>query len=223
MKTISTTAIVALMTASIGLGAVAPALAQETSAPTAAQTQPTDPAPGAERGFRNGPGMRQGGGMGGAGLFNLQGGAEAIEIAIVRLSHAIDLTDEQTVLLEALKTDALAAAAAFEAATADLRPAAPAAPAAGETPVMPDMSSRFENRIAMEKAQLAALEAVQPAFTAFFDSLTDEQKAALTPEHGPRNGGMGKQQGGFGPGQHGGGQGGMGQHGGQHGMGPGKR
>ena len=191
MKTISTTAILALMTASIGLGAVVPALAQDaTPAAPAAQTQPADPSQAGERGFRNGPGMRHGGG-----LFDIAGGAEAIEIAIVRLSHAIELTDEQTVLLEALKTDALAAASAFEAATEGLRPTPPAE---GETTALPDISERFDNRIAIETAHLAALEAVQPAFTAFFDSLTDEQKAELVPERGERMGGMGKHQGGFG-------------------------
>jgi hypothetical protein len=204
MKTISTTAILALMTASIGLGAMAPALAQDaTPAAPAAQTQPADPAASGERGFRNGPGMRQGGG-----LFDFRGGAEAIEIAIVRLSHAIELTDEQAVLLETLKSDALAAAAAFEAATEGLRPTPPAE---GETAAVPDISERFDNRIAIETAHLAALEAVQPAFTAFFDSLTDEQKADLMPERGER---MGKHQGGFG--QHGG-------MGGQRPMGPGNR
>lgn len=207
MKTISTTAILALMTASIGLGAVAPVLAQDaTPAAPAAQTQPADPSQAGERGFRNGPGMRQGGG-----LFNFNGGAEAIEIAIVRLSHAIELTDEQTVLLEALKTDALSAAAAFETATEGLRPTPPAE---GETAKRPDISERFDNRIAIETAHLAALEAVQPAFTAFFDSLTDEQKADLVPGRGERMTGMGKHQGG------------MGQHdgmGGQRPMGPGNR
>jgi hypothetical protein len=203
MKTISTTAILALMTASLGLGAVAPALAQDaTTAAPAAQAQPADPATSGERGFRNGPGMRHGGG-----LLNIAGGAEAIEIAIVRLSHAIELTDEQTVLLEALKTDALAAAAAFETATEGLRPTPPAE---GETAALPDISERFDNRIAIETAHLDALQAVQPAFTAFFDSLTDEQKAELVPERGER---MGKHQGGFG--QHGG----MGQRP----MGPGNR
>ncbi|MHA6297449.1 Spy/CpxP family protein refolding chaperone [Devosia sp. CAU 1758] len=206
MKTISTTAIVALMTASIGLGAVAPVLAQETApAAPAAQSQSSE-APAAERGFRKGPGMRQGGGMGG--LFNIERGAEAIEIAIVRLSHAIDLTDEQTVLLEALKTDALAATAAFEAATEGLRPTPPAE---GETVERPDISERFDNRIAVQSARLAALEALQPAFTAFFDSLTEEQQAELAPERGDRHAGMGKHQGGFG------------QHGGMRPMGPGNR
>lgn len=206
MKTISTTAIVALMTATIGLGAVAPALAQDAGAAApAAQAQPADPSQAGERGFRNGPGMRQGGG-----LFDFRGGGEAIEIAIVRLSHAIELTDEQTVLLEALKADALAAAAAFETATEGLRPTPPAE---GETAERPDISERFDNRIAIETAHLAALQAVQPAFTAFFDSLTDEQKAELLPERGEHMAGMGKHQGGFG--QHGG----MGQRP----MGPGNR
>jgi hypothetical protein len=206
MKTISTAAIVAMMTASIGLGAVAPVLAQETAtAAPAAQSQSSE-SPAAERGFRHGPGMRQGVGMGG--MLNIERGAEAIEIAIVRLSHAIDLTDEQTVLLEALKTDALAAAAAFEAATEGLRPTPPAE---GETVERPDITERFDNRIAIQSAQLAALQAVQPAFTAFFDSLTDEQKASLMPAHGERQAGMGKHQGGFG------------QHGGMRPMGPGNR
>ncbi|WP_297112438.1 Spy/CpxP family protein refolding chaperone [uncultured Devosia sp.] len=186
MKSITTTAIVALLTASIGLGAVAPALAQNAPAATSAETQSAG-----ERGFRNGPGMRHGGGQGG--FFNFERGAEGIEIAIVRLSHAIDLTDEQAVLLEDLKTDALAAAAAFEAATDGLRPVRPAD---GETTERPDLTERFDNRIAIESARLAALEAVQPAFTAFFGSLTDEQKAELVPERGERMAGMGKQHGG---------------------------
>ena len=208
MKTISTTAIVALMTATIGLGVIAPALAQDAAAPATAQAQPADPA-GAERGFRNGPGMRHGGGMG---LFNIERGAEAIEIAIVRLSHAIEMTDEQTVLLEALKTDALAAAAAFEAATDGLRPTPQAE---GESAERPDISERFDNRIALESARLDALKAVQPAFTAFFDSLTDEQKADLIPERGDRQNHMSKQ------GDRGGHR--DGHHGGQRPMGPGNR
>jgi hypothetical protein len=216
MKTISTTAILALMTASIGLGAVAPALAQDAApAAPAAQAQPAKPLPDAERGFRNGPGMRHGDGMGG--LLNIERGAEAIEIALVRLSYAIDLTDEQTTLLDTLRTDALAAASAFETATEDLRPTPPAE---GETAQAPDITERFDNRIAMQSAQLAALEAVQPAFTAFFDSLTDEQKAELMPERGERHSSMGKHHGGFGPGE----GGPMGpRDGGPRPMGPGNR
>ena len=211
MKTFSTTAIVALMTASIGLGALAPVLAQDTAAPSAqSETAAAKPAP--DRNFRPGDGQRPGG-FGGLGFFAIDRGAEAVEIALVRLSHAIDLTDAQTALLETLKTDALAAANTFEAAVEDLRPAAPAE---GETAAMPDMSERFNNRIAFETARLAALKAVQPSFTAFFDSLTDEQKAELVPER--RDGMDGQRPGGFGPGNHGG----MNQHH-HHAAEPGKR
>lgn len=199
MKTISTTAIVALMTASIGLGAVAPVLAQDaapTPPPAQSEAGETPPAPTADRGMRMGPGigpgMRHGGGMD---IFDIGRGAEAIEIALVRLSHAIDLTDEQTALMETLKTEALAAAETFETATQDLRPTPPVE---GETPAMPDMSERFADRIAIQTAQLEALEAVQPAFTAFFDSLTDTQKTELMPQGGEGFGGPGKHLGGFG-------------------------
>ena len=108
------------------------------------------------------------------------------EIALVRLSHRLDLTTEQQALFDTLKTSALAAAENFEAATEGLRPVPPAE---GEKPAMPDVAARLETRIAVEKAHVAALEAVQPSVAAFFGSLTDEQKAELMPargEHGPR-------------------------------------
>ena len=183
MKTITTTAIVALMTATIGLSAIAPAFAQDAApAPTQAQN-----------GFRHdNHGPRQGGGMrGGADLFSFEHGAEAIEIALVRLSHRIELTSEQQPLFDAFKASALSAAADFATATESLRPAAPAE---GETPTPPDFTTRLENGIALQTARLAALEAVQPAATAFFDSLTDEQQALLTPQRPDRDGmpGQGK-------------------------------
>ncbi|WP_332699604.1 Spy/CpxP family protein refolding chaperone [Devosia sp.] len=183
MKTLPMTAIVALMTATIGLTAIAPTYAQETAAPVQAEHQ------GHFRHHNQGP--RQGGHMGGGDFLGFERGAEAIEIAFVRLSHAIELTTEQQGLFDAFKTAALGAAADFATATESLRPAAPAA---GETAMRPDMSERLENRIAFETAKLAALEAVQPAATAFFDSLTDEQKAELTPQRPDRDGmpGFGK-------------------------------
>lgn len=181
MNRFTTTAVLALVTASLGLGAAAPLLAQDAATP-AAQTQ-GDNQPAAERGFRNAPGMHQRG-MGG-GFLNVERGAEAIEIAVVRLSHAIDLTEEQMALLDTLKTDALAAASTFEATTVGLRPTIAAV---GETVTAPGMSERFANRIAMETARLAALQSIQPAYTAFFDSLTDEQLAQLLPERGERPG-----------------------------------
>ena len=189
MKTITTSAIVALMTATIGLTAIAPAVAQDAA-----------PAPAQEQAFRQGgPGfhLRQGGGdhggPGRGGFIDFRGGnaSEAVEIALVRLSHAIDMTAEQQSLFDTLKTDALAAAETFSTAVEGLRPAAPVE---GQTAERPEFSEMLENRIAFETAHLAALEAVQPALSAFFDSLTDEQKASLMPERGERGGmpGFGK-------------------------------
>lgn len=190
MKTITTTAIVALMTASIGLTAIVPTSAQ-------------DAAPTQEQAFRHGgPGfhLRQDG-YGGprrGGLVDFLGGSsEAVEIALVRLSHAIEMTSEQQALFDTLKTDALAAAETFATATAALRPAE------GQAAEVPSLSERFENRIAFETARLDALEAVQPAATAFFDSLTAEQQAQLTPQRPDRGGHFGR-----------GGPRHMGQHGG---------
>jgi hypothetical protein len=181
MKTFSTPLVLALTATSLGLGAIAPAIAQDTPTPPAppAATAPAAPADA----FRHGPGRGGFGDMLGFGR-----GAEAVEIALVRLSYAIDLTDEQQALFDTLRTDALAAANAFDTAVEDLRPAMPAA---GEAPAAIDLVERFENRIALETAQLDALQAVQPAFTAFFESLTDEQEAQLMPdpsERGPRMG-----------------------------------
>ncbi len=88
MKTITTAAIVALMTATLGFSAVAPAFAQSEGL---IQVQPQD---GSDRhmhqrdqGPRRGDGLR-GGMRGGSDLLSFERGAEAIEIALVRLSHA---------------------------------------------------------------------------------------------------------------------------------------
>lgn len=188
MKTISSKAIVALMAATLGLSAIAPVVAQETAPAPAAQGEP---APKTNPGFRPGQhGPRHGGG---GDFLNFDRGAEALEVALVRLSHRLDLTDAQKTLLETLKTDALAAAETLEATADTLRPE-PAVE--GQPPVELSFADRLETRIALDTARLDALKSVQPALTAFFDSLTDEQKADLTPERGERPG--------FGPGQHGG-------------------
>lgn len=175
MKTISTSAIIAVMAATLGLTAIAPAMAQ-TAAPTSQAETSQAFRPG-----HNGP--QRGSGFGG--FLNIERGAEAIEVAIVRITHRLDLTAEQQSLLDTLKTDALAAAETFATATEGLRPSAPAE---GQRPERPDFAQALDTRIAIDGARLAALEAIQPAATAFFDSLTDEQKAQLTPQQGERGG-----------------------------------
>lgn len=164
MKTITSTTIVALMTATLGLSAVAPALAQ--------------PAPAAQQqDFRHHlpfHGARMGGSM-----LDFARGAEGVEIALVRLSHRIELTAEQQPLFDAFRQAALAAVEDYSSAVAALRPAE------GDA-TRPGPAERLDSRIAATAAQLAALEAVQPAATALFDSLTDEQLAQLSPQRPER-------------------------------------
>ncbi|HTN64538.1 MAG TPA: Spy/CpxP family protein refolding chaperone [Devosia sp.] len=191
MKTISTTAIVALMTISAGLTAAAPAMAQDAQ-PRAQQQQhqqlhrPGD-GPGRhmtqQRLGNNGPGR---GGMLG-GLLDFGRDGENIEVAVVRLAHRIELTDAQKTLLDAFKTAALSAQADFASAVDAVRPAA------GTTPTeRPDIVARLAQRITMEKAHVEALSAVQPSFEAFFTSLTDAQKGELMPQRNQRTGWQGK-------------------------------
>lgn len=183
MKTLPKTAIVALMTTAIGFSAVAPTFAQD-AAPAAQADRRDNFRHHDQRPQRPGP-------MGGSDILGFERGAEAVEIAFVRLSHAIELTDEQQALFDTFRTEALAAAEDFATTAEGLRPAAPAE---GETPVRPNIAERLENRIALDTARLDALKSVQPAAVAFFDSLTEEQLAELTPHRPGRDGmpGFGK-------------------------------
>ena len=198
MNMITKTAIVAVMTGTLGFAAVVPSFAQ--SAPTQNHLQ----FKGDRQQHNNGP--RQGGqhGMGpmGGDILGFERGAEAVEIALVRLSHAVELTAAQQPLFDTFKTDALTAATTFSDAVEGLRPTPPSEDTAATTE-RPGFADRLETRIALEKAHLAALEAIQPSATAFFDSLTEDQLAQLTPERGPH--GM--------PGQDGPRHGGPGGHG----------
>jgi hypothetical protein len=195
MKTISTTAIVALMTVSVGLAAASPAMAQQAQ-PRFQQHMQHQGGGGNNQGNTMRP-NRDGAGLGGLLAFGRD--SERLEIALVRLTHAIDLTDEQKTLLESFKTAALAAQADFTKVVDANRPDAPAA---GTPRQRPDIVARLDQRIALEQAHVAALTAVQPSFQAFITSLTDAQKAQLMPQHEERTGWQGQRH-----------QGPMGQHG----------
>lgn len=191
MKTISAKAIVAVLAVTAGLTAAAPAFAQP-APPAPAQTQLQ---PGKDHGnFRrdnhqgqNRPGRPDHRG-GGSDLLDLGRGQEAVEISLVRLGHRIDLTAEQQPKFDALKTAALKAAADFETTVKGLRPTE--APA-----TRPSITDRLNNRITIGTAQVDALKAVQPTLTAFFDSLTDAQKAQLTPNRSGPGGWKGHENG----------------------------
>ena len=185
MKTITRTALVALMTATLGLSAIAPTLAQD-AAPGQPQTRTgTD-----VRRDNDGQGPR--GRMDTDDIINFERGEEAIEAAFDRLGQRLDLTSEQEPLFSEFKTAALAAAADFALAANELR-TSPSAQ--GDIATLPDLTQRLQYRIAMETALLQALESVQPAAVAFFQSLSDEQKAQLAPQRRGGDGMGGKSDG----------------------------
>lgn len=134
--------------------------------------------------------MRRGGmrmNMRGGGALALGCGpnaAERIEHALVSLSYRVNPTGEQVGLLDALKTKALEAQQELAVTCDAVLPdrAAAAAPA-----TRPNMLEAMQSRLKIEEARVAALGAVLPSFEAFFNSLTDEQKATLE-VRGPRSG-----------------------------------
>lgn len=163
-------ALAALVVTSISLGAL-PVIAQDQTTPVAQKSDRE-----IHRTFRDaGPG--RGGMMGGAGILGLvcaPQGAEALEIAFVRLSHNLELTADQTALFDTFKTKALTTQisladecqAAMPDKTADTQP---------------DLLQRLKSGLAIEEARLTAMNAVLPDFEAFYGSLTDAQKADLMP------------------------------------------
>ena len=219
MHKISAAALAVLLTATTGLAATAPALAQPPAPPMGHHMGDDDDCDDnqrnggwhgrwngdwnggrGDRGGRdnqfergNNPGMRQnfsqnGGGMGPmggmTGLFNFQRGAEAIEVALVRIGYRLNLTAEQQPLFDQMRTTVVDAVRKYIADTAQVRSerSTPTAPL-----TLPDLLQR---RIVIENAQLEALTSVVPSVTAFYESLTPQQQSMLTPlQRGQRGGG----------------------------------
>lgn len=192
-------AIVALVATTIGLGTALPAFAQAAPAAPPAASAPDD---------QNAPhGMRQGGmgqhrkagpdggmgrGTGPGGMLMLacsDKGAEALEIALVRMAHRLDLTADQQKLFDTFRAKALTTETSFADTCKANRPAATA-------DARPDALTRLKAGLAIDQARITAMNDVLPDFEALFTSLTDQQKARLLPHRGW---GMGR-----GPGDHGG-------------------
>jgi hypothetical protein len=136
-----------------------------------------------QRGMRGGPGMH------GGGLFSFTcaaDGAMRVSAMIERTGERVELTAEQEPLLAALSDAALAAQADYAAVCAALNAEEPG-----------DAVDNIRLRQSLGEARLTAVDSVLPAFEAFFDSLTDDQKAELAPQahrgaHGPRGGDHGR-------------------------------
>lgn len=159
-------ALAALVVTSVGLMTL-PTFAQETGP---AVTQPV--AREVHRMVTRDGGPGRGAGI--LGLVCSDKGAEALEIAFVRLSHRLDLTAEQQPLFDAFKAKALTTQTSF---ADDCQNAMPDRTA--ET--RPDLLERLKAGLAVDEARLTAMNAILPDFEAFYGSLTDAQKADLMP------------------------------------------
>lgn len=210
----SSIAIAALVVASVGLAAGGSVFAQSapgaapdinlslgSGAPTPPTSAPPAPSDGPQIGLSldgsaDGPGMlfdakanMPGRAMGAAGLMMLAcspRGAEELDVALLRLSYRLDLTAQQKPLYDTFREKALTAETSFaDTCKTDM----PAAAAAG---TKPDLLVQLKSRLGIEQARLTALNDVLPSFEAFYDSLTDAQKADLVPHWGAMGGnGMG--------------------------------
>lgn len=194
MKFLTTTALAALIAGSLGVAALAPALADDATTPAAAAAPataaPSPTAPSQDLARANdmtGPGgMMQHGMRGGFGqrdelranILDLacgDRGAEALAMGFVHIEYAVKPTAEQAPLLDALKSTALADqktfAEACKAAIGD----------ANGQPGKTNLLDRLQTRLKIDTAKVTALNDVLPKFKAFYDSLTDDQKAKLEP------------------------------------------
>jgi hypothetical protein len=173
MKKSSHFLVVATLAGVIGATALVPSVfAQPAPTDVASPTQPSD-----KGGMR--PDGKHGGGRGGfAGLICSTDGATQLQTRLDALATRLTLTATQQPLFDAYRSAALAAQTSFADACATVQPAASAA--------KPDMLKAMQDRLTTQKAEVAAMDSVLPSFEAFFNSLTDAQKALLTPagEHG---------------------------------------
>jgi hypothetical protein len=185
MKFLTQAALAALLAGSIGIAGLVPTYADSaapaTPAPSAATpqpdaAQPADSGPG--RGNRWGmqdqrPMWHRGGGSPLLRLACSDRGAEALEIAFVRMKYELKLTATQQPLFDTLRTAALADQKSFadtcQAAMND-----------GVKPGQKTLLDRMQTELALDSAKVTALSDVVPKFKAFFDSLTDDQKTALS-------------------------------------------
>ena len=185
MKSLTTTALVAIVAGTIGFAALTPvAFAQQAPNPgqPGQQMQGHMQMPG-QFGHNRIERMRNARGPGNGGLLALvcsDQGAERAEIGFVRLAYRLDLTPEQQTLFDDLKSSALTAQTQF--ADQCEQPAAPAS--ADAEPTMPNPVERLTAQIGNDTLRLELMEGLLPKLEAFYDSLTDAQKASLQPQRG---------------------------------------
>lgn len=158
--------LLAALVAALGLTAMSPAFA-------AGPTHPARP------GFDHRDGrMLEFRRMGAGGIFRLAEvscaprAADRLETRLDRISALLDLSAKQRGLFEDFRTSALTAQTDFADDCATLRP---------ERGASADLIRRLEQRLKFDEARLAAMSELLPQFKAFYESLTDAQKAELMP------------------------------------------
>jgi len=112
------------------------------------------------------------------GLLCSNNGAQHLETMLDRLSARLSLTDDQKPLFDAFKTAALTAETGY----------ADACTPAGKTARSSDLLAMLEQHQDNLKAYVAAMDSVMPSLEAFYNSLSDDQKADLMPHRGGRFG-----------------------------------
>ena len=192
MKTLTSTAIVAIVAGTIGFTGLIPvAFAQEGPNPGGQQ-------PGQQLGHHmQMPGqfgnqrierMRNARGPEGRGtllaLVCSDDAAERTEIGFVRLGHRLELTPEQQTLFDDLKTATLTAQTQFADQCA--KPAEPTS--ADAQPTVPNPVEHLTAQIGNDTLRLELTQGLLPKLEAFYNSLTDEQKASLQPQRDGRDG-----------------------------------
>ena len=212
MRALRTTALATVLALAVGTGGLMPAaLAQTPPDPQSKTDVQHRPQPHAPAAHNRRPGDAAGNRFGagrGAGMLELacsDRGAKGIEVMLVRLSHRLQLTDQQQPLFDTLKAEALTAqqdfAAACTAARGDVAPTtgnkgtaaqpSPSTSTDSDAPGNPDLVARLRMQLAIESARVEALQSVLPSLQAFYDSLTDTQKSSLMPQRQGRPGGFG--------------------------------
>ncbi|HEY4202839.1 MAG TPA: Spy/CpxP family protein refolding chaperone [Devosiaceae bacterium] len=199
MNMLPKTALAVLLAGTIGLGAVMPVAFAQDATPNTPQTMQAPHSgmpwhkPGMQRPGQNDHrghmGMRRMPMMGGGfmALMCSPRGAEALDVGFLRLSYRLKPTADQQKLFDDLRTTALSAQKDYADTCAAARPQRNAD---GQPAQRPSLVDGLKSHIAIETAQVQALNTVMPKLEAFMNSLTDEQKAALTPhrQHGGMNG-----------------------------------
>lgn len=176
MKKVTTLLISTAIIGSLGIASFAPAAYADNKGPGNGRSEH------AEQGERHG----RGGPGGFIRLMCSQDGAARLEAAMDRIDDRITLTDEQQALYNDFKSNALAAQTQYaDSCEQPMRGA--------DTDIVDRLQTRQNNM----KALVSAMDAVIPSFEAYFDSLSEEQKAEMKPKRGKRGGGgKGKRGGG---------------------------